>query len=750
MNPLIETAMRPLSLVPTLIAIGFVAGCSEQPTGPRPLPGTPPSFAIQDGAHGGSPRLYFLPPMVPAPSYSGTFDPSQSPVVTICVLAGSACGATVTSFSGSAVKLDLAAQAYVASWKTKGAGLDPTKTYRIQVLVGATVLGYADVVVLSNGSQIKTVDKNQFVSVINGGVLKIRFRIEELPPPPPPPPPPGPWQNGDLITYNQDSWGSPGTTAALLLASYFDFIYPGGVQIGLPGNGFSAVFTSADAVLAYQPASGASGVFDNDLVDPVATSAGIFGGYALAVQLNVDLGDAHHLDGTAKLLFGDLHVCGLTATPGLNGSTVRQVLGVLNQGLGGGTTPYRIDDLAQLGFDLAQSFESGSVSLFAQDHLVNGACPGGPWQTGDLVTYNQVNWGTLPSAATALLTNNFPTLYPNGVEIGIPGPSGNSALWTIVDAILGYQPAIGSPAPLDNDLLDPTSTSSGTFGGNVLALQFDVDFANAGLLSGTASINFAGLRVCGLTATPNFNGMTVSQVLAQLNQALGGGATPYSHDDLDNVANELTQSFESGAPSTFAQQHLVNGACPGGWQNGALVTYSQDSWGGDPTTNPAAALLLNRFNPRYPAGMEVGLPGGTGFSMAFTTAVAVLAFLPASGAFSALNSDLVDPTSSASGTYGGVVLALQLSVDFADSRDITGISGLVFGDLRVCGLTATPAYNNLTVRQFLAAMNSALGGGAAAYNFDTTGPLTMDVSLAFEGGTPSAFAQAHLVIGACP
>ena len=51
MNPLIETAMRPLSLVPTLIAIGFVAGCSEQPTGPRPLPGTPPSFAIQDGAH---------------------------------------------------------------------------------------------------------------------------------------------------------------------------------------------------------------------------------------------------------------------------------------------------------------------------------------------------------------------------------------------------------------------------------------------------------------------------------------------------------------------------------------------------------------------------------------------------------------------------------------------------------------------------------------------------------------------------
>lgn len=59
------------------------------------------------------------------------------------------------------MKLDLNAQAYVAIWKTKGAGLNPAKTYRIQVLVGTQVLGCADVVVLSNGSQIKTVDKNQ-------------------------------------------------------------------------------------------------------------------------------------------------------------------------------------------------------------------------------------------------------------------------------------------------------------------------------------------------------------------------------------------------------------------------------------------------------------------------------------------------------------------------------------------------------------------------------------------------------------
>jgi hypothetical protein len=45
-------------------------------------------------------------------------------------------------------------------------------------LIGTSILGYADVFVLSNGSQIKTVDKNQFVPTINGGVLNIRFRME--------------------------------------------------------------------------------------------------------------------------------------------------------------------------------------------------------------------------------------------------------------------------------------------------------------------------------------------------------------------------------------------------------------------------------------------------------------------------------------------------------------------------------------------------------------------------------------------
>ncbi|MGH8614202.1 MAG: hypothetical protein ACREYF_19770 [Gammaproteobacteria bacterium] len=376
------------------------------------------------------------------------------------------------------------------------------------------------------------------------------------------------WADGDMITYNQDNWGTTITTAGLLLANYFDFVYPGGVAIGLSGNGFSAVFTSADVVSAYQPASGPSGTFDNDLIDPISTSAGIFGGYALAVQLDVDFGDAHHLDGAAGYLFGDLRVCGLTATPGLNGSTVRGALDAINQGLGGGTTPYSIDDLAQLAFDLAQSFESGAASLFAQDHLFNGPCPCTPgtvgcgWTDGDMVTYGQNLWGDQTSVAGQLLGVYFDSVYftVGGVlEVG--------GIFTMTfqsaSAVWGYQPSAGTPAPLNANLVDPTSSASGQFGGEVVALKLNVDFNDAGHVGGAANVPFGNLTLCAF-APPNdsLNGTLVRSFLATANTALGGGATTIPIADLNSIAINLNGSFESGAVNLFAQDHEFNGACP--------------------------------------------------------------------------------------------------------------------------------------------------------------------------------------------
>ena len=356
-----------------LPALALVAACSERLTDPGPVEPPAASFAIVDAAHGGATGFYFLPPMVPAPSYAGAFDGTRAPDVTICVFAAGACGATVATFTGSQVKRDPDAQSYGVNWRTKDAALDPSKTYRIQVSLGATVLGWADVVVLADGRQGRASTASGYVPVIDGSTLPIRFRIEGALPPPPPP---GTWETGDFVTYDQQSWGSLNTPASDLLAAHFGDEYPNGVEIGIPGaGGNSALFTVVESVLDVLPLGGTSAPLDNDYLDPSASSLTSLAGYVLALRLDVDFADAGHLGGTVSLRFGDLRVCGLADTPALSGLTVRQILGALEQALGGGTTTYSFDQLADLARNVAEGFESGVPSAWAMDHLVDGACP---------------------------------------------------------------------------------------------------------------------------------------------------------------------------------------------------------------------------------------------------------------------------------------------------------------------------------------------------------------------------------------
>jgi hypothetical protein len=100
----------------------------------------------------------------------------------------------------------------------------------------------------------------------------------------------------------------------------------------------------------------------------------VFGGEVVALQLNVDFSDAGHTLGATGLRFGNLTLCGLSLA-GLNGTSVRSFLATANTALGGGLTPYAITDINALANELNFAFGEGAVSVFAQAHLVNGACP---------------------------------------------------------------------------------------------------------------------------------------------------------------------------------------------------------------------------------------------------------------------------------------------------------------------------------------------------------------------------------------
>jgi hypothetical protein len=43
-----------------------------------------------------------------------------------------------------------------------------------------------------------------------------------------------------------------------------------------------------------------------------------------------------------------------------------------------------------------------------------------------------------------------------------------------------------------------------------------------------------------------------------------------------------------------------------------------------------------------------------------------------------------------------------------------------------------------------------LGGGANGYSITDIAPITLSLSLAFNSGVATSFAQAHLVNGPCP
>src|SRR5262249_21295047 len=84
------------------------------------------------------------------------------------------------------------------------------------------------------------------------------------------------------------------------------------------------------------------------------------------------------------------------------------------------------------------------------------------------------------------------------------------------------------------------------------------------------------------------------------------------------------------------------------------------------------------------------------------------------------------------------------NVDFADAR-LLGSSSTPFGDLVIHDYASFDA-NGLTVRQFLAQADLALGGGLPSYDYTSAALLLGNLNASFSSadGTPSQFAQDHL------
>jgi hypothetical protein len=208
--------MRTRSLL-QLLALALVFGCydHEPPTAVKVA--FDPSKIIGDGAHGGNPDFFFLPPLVPNPVNDpnferGRFNNALQPnlAVEICELVPEPLNALPTPdthcVSGDPLKTfapgtvrqvglpqnqpgwwtvhNLPADGfYFVLWDTQQSYLDLNKFYRIKVLVdigsSRVLLGVADVDPMSSMREWRHTLTGQVIQVIDDRLLPIPFRIEQ-------------------------------------------------------------------------------------------------------------------------------------------------------------------------------------------------------------------------------------------------------------------------------------------------------------------------------------------------------------------------------------------------------------------------------------------------------------------------------------------------------------------------------------------------------------------------------------------
>lgn len=169
--------------VAALVALGACQdGLAPAATSPRATSFSP---AILDGAHGGNQSVFFLPPMVSNPTGQPGFgDAVQTglPVafrVERLFRAGYPnCTAGVEKeFPTSAVQFQT--DHYQVDWHTDDTDLHAECTYRIEVIIGKQMEAFADVDVVTNGSQLKNVVTQEFIPLLDGRTLPIKVRVEQ-------------------------------------------------------------------------------------------------------------------------------------------------------------------------------------------------------------------------------------------------------------------------------------------------------------------------------------------------------------------------------------------------------------------------------------------------------------------------------------------------------------------------------------------------------------------------------------------
>jgi hypothetical protein len=182
------------------------------------------------------------------------------------------------------------------------------------------------------------------------------------------------------------------------------------------------------------------------------------------------------------------------------------------------------------------------------------------WSVGAVVTYNQAEWSDSTNAAGMLMDDNFDAIYASAGGVFLIGSTtpGYYMVFTGAVDLADFLPSSGTPGALDADLVNPSTSSSGLFGGEAAALKLNLDFSNAGLLPNSSGLLLGNLVLTGFSGSEaSLNGLTVDQFFPLSQAALAGQTTSIGLADIDNITANINDAFDVGQVDSFAQDHLI-------------------------------------------------------------------------------------------------------------------------------------------------------------------------------------------------
>ncbi len=274
-------------------------------------------------------------------------------------------------------------------------------------------------------------------------------------------------------------------------------------------------------------------------------------------------------DGTATFSSYSTNIGGGSGQETLTASANRSVSVLASPGASGGDVKNcaNLDD-TDLTVTLSGFQFIDVPGLHLQSCATVAVAGGYGFQQGDEWSFGPADWGNdisyirpPPVWASAILINDYNTLFPAGiVDIGMGSfsiPTGYTVQFDSSAAIQNYLTDLaGTPNYLSANLIDPLTTSSGVFGGDVLALAINVALGDARILTQNLTTNFGDLIVVN-TGNPGIDGQSIRSVLAIVNRSLGAAPeTSIPLSTLDQIVQQLNLSFYFATPSTWATQHL--------------------------------------------------------------------------------------------------------------------------------------------------------------------------------------------------